>query len=85
MKLLIDLNHPAHVHLFRHAIHAWQQDGHQVIITARDKEVTTRLLDLYGISYTLTTRPFILWQAKLGNSSVKTISFINLLFATALN
>jgi len=57
MKLLIDINHPAHVHLFRHAIHAWQKDGHQVIITARDKEVTTRLLDFYGLTYSLTTHP----------------------------
>lgn len=57
MNILVDINHPAHVHLFRHAIQAWQKEGHLIVITARDKEVTIRLLELYGLAYHLTTQP----------------------------
>jgi len=55
MNLLVDINHPAHVHLFRHAIQTWQKQGHTVIIAARNKEVSTQLLDAYHLKYHLTT------------------------------
>lgn len=51
MRILVDLNHPAHVHLFRNAIHEWQKHGHEVLIAARDKDVTLKLLQLYGFDY----------------------------------
>lgn len=44
MRILVDINHPAHVHLFRNAIREWKARGHQVLITARDKDVTLELL-----------------------------------------
>ncbi|PWB54415.1 MAG: hypothetical protein C3F13_06575 [Anaerolineales bacterium] len=50
-NLLIDIGHPAHVHLFRHAIHHWQDRGYQITITIRDKDLTKQLLDLYGFHY----------------------------------
>jgi hypothetical protein len=52
MKILVDLTHPAHVHFFKHAIWTWQRHGNEVIITARDKDITVDLLDCYGFAYT---------------------------------
>lgn len=56
MRILVDINHPAQVHLFRNAIALWREAGNRVLITARDKEMTTRLLDLYNLDYRLTSR-----------------------------
>jgi len=51
MKILFDIHHPAHVHFFRNAIRVLKQDGHKIIVTARDKDLTLRLLDTYQIPY----------------------------------
>lgn len=51
MNILIDLSHPAHVHFFKHAYYTWQEHGHQVMLVARDKDVTLQLLQDYGYSY----------------------------------
>lgn len=51
-KILIDILHPAHVHFFRNAITDLGAAGHQVLITSRNKDITHRLLDLYGLEYT---------------------------------
>jgi len=53
LRLLVDIGHPAHVHLFRNAMRIWLDRGHHVVITIRDKDLTARLLDLYGFSYTV--------------------------------
>ncbi len=51
MNILVDIIHPAHLHFFRYAIAHWQSDGHEILVTARDKDITFRLLDLYEIPY----------------------------------
>lgn len=51
MKVIFDILHPAHVHFFRIAIAQLKAEGHQVLITTRDKEITHRLLDLYQMKY----------------------------------
>ena len=51
MKVLVDIGHPAHVHLFKNIIWDFKKDGHEVIITARDKEITLYLLEVYGFKY----------------------------------
>lgn len=51
MKILIDINHPAHVHLFRNMIHCMQEKNHEIMITARDKEVTHELLNHYKLDF----------------------------------
>jgi predicted glycosyltransferase len=53
MRILVEVTHPAHVHFFRNAIRIWQEHGHQVAVTARDKEIATELLHLYGIEHTV--------------------------------
>ena len=51
MRLLFDMGHPAHVHFFKNAIWELQKQGHEIKITARDKDVTLQLLDAYKIPY----------------------------------
>jgi len=51
MRLLVDIGHPAHVHLFRNAIDIMTRRGHQVFVIARKKEVTHQLLNEYGIKF----------------------------------
>jgi predicted glycosyltransferase len=49
MKILVDVVHPAHVHFFRHAMEQWRQDGDEVLVTARRKDVTLDLLRQMGV------------------------------------
>lgn len=51
MRLLVDMGHPAHVHFFKNAIRELEKRGHEVKITARDKDVTLELLEAYGFAY----------------------------------
>ena len=51
MRILIDMGHPAHVHLFKNFIREMRKRGHDIKVTARDKDVTRRLLDAYHIPY----------------------------------
>ncbi len=51
MKILVDITHPAHAHFFKNAIWKWQERGHNVIITARDKDVAIELLNSFGFDY----------------------------------
>ncbi|MCP2043989.1 DUF354 domain-containing protein [Pontibacter sp. HSC-36F09] len=51
MKILIDINHPAHVHYFRNFSKIMEAKGHTVLFVSRDKEMAQRLLNLYQISY----------------------------------
>lgn len=56
MRIQFDVTHPAHVHLFRFAIASLVRDGHTVAVTARKKEMTTDLLDWYGIDHTVLSK-----------------------------
>jgi predicted glycosyltransferase len=51
VRVLFDVGHPAHVHLFRNPIQELASRGHETVVTSRHKEVTTRLLDAYGIEH----------------------------------
>jgi hypothetical protein len=51
MRILIDINHPAHVHLFKHAIQIWRERDYEVVITARDKDLTHKLLNELGLDF----------------------------------
>ncbi|MFC6836131.1 DUF354 domain-containing protein [Halomarina ordinaria] len=57
MRVLFDVTHPAHVHLFRHAIAILRAGDHDVRVTSRRKDLTTELLDAYDIAHVpLSTR-----------------------------
>jgi len=55
-NILIDLGHPAHVHLFRNAAKLWMQQGHKVLFSALDREMILYLLDSYKFPYEITYR-----------------------------
>jgi predicted glycosyltransferase len=51
MRILVDINHPAHVHLFKHFIWEMQNRGHEVIVTASRKDIAFYLLKKYNIEF----------------------------------
>lgn len=51
MKILIDINHPAHVHMFRCFAHEMIKRGHEVLFTIRDKEFEIALLEAENLPY----------------------------------
>jgi predicted glycosyltransferase len=51
MRIFIDIGHPAHVHYFRNFIKMMQSKGHDLFISARNKEVSQILLEKYSIPY----------------------------------
>jgi len=51
MRILIDIGHPAHVHLFKHFAWGMQKKGHEVFFTCREKEFEIDLLRQYGFQF----------------------------------
>ncbi len=51
MRILIDILHPAHVHFFRNFYEVMDRRGHELTITARDKDRSVDLLEQYGLPY----------------------------------
>jgi len=56
MKVHLDITHPAHVHFFRPVISALELRGDEVVVTSRDKDVTLKLLDFYGMEHQCISR-----------------------------
>jgi uncharacterized protein len=44
LKILIDINHPAHIHYFKNYYHLMKDKGHDVFISASQKEIAFQLL-----------------------------------------
>jgi predicted glycosyltransferase len=51
MRIVVDLNHPADVHLFKNFITIMKSRGHNVLVTASEKEVSLELLNIYNFEY----------------------------------
>ncbi len=51
MKIVVDMNHPAHVHYFKNFIWEMQGKGHEILITAGDKDLTYDLLHRFGLPF----------------------------------
>lgn len=51
MRILFQLGHPAHYHLFKNAIVDLQRDGHQVFVLIRKKDILEELLQQSGMPY----------------------------------
>lgn len=51
MRILIDILHPAHVHFYRNFHAEMQARGHEVCITARDKDRSIELLERYDLPF----------------------------------
>lgn len=52
-RVIVSIQHPAHVHLFRNAIAELTNDGHEVYVFVREKDIAVDLLQRYGISHTV--------------------------------
>lgn len=51
MRIVVDINHPAHVHYFKHFIWEMKRKGHEVLITASEKDITFKLLENYDLEF----------------------------------
>jgi len=51
MNVIVTIQHPGHVHFFKHAVAAFQRRGHEVHVFARENEMTVDLLRRYGIDH----------------------------------
>ncbi len=51
MKILFDIGHPAHLHLFRNFIDYLTKKNVEYLITSRDKDVTNNLLTHYKYNF----------------------------------
>lgn len=51
MKILVDIGTPSQVHFFKNVIWNLEEKGHEIKITARDREITLYLLNAYGFKY----------------------------------
>lgn len=51
MNILIDIAHPAHVHLTRNTYFELTAKGHKVIVTVKDIPSAIKLLEFYNIPY----------------------------------
>ncbi len=51
MRILIDIGHPGHVHLFKNVAKEMQQKGHVFLFTCRQKEFEIELLKAEGFTY----------------------------------
>jgi len=56
MRILVDLGHPGHVHFYKYAVQVWRANGHEVLLTARDKDVTLALLKRYHLDHRVLSR-----------------------------
>ncbi len=57
MKVLVTIQHPAHVHFFRNVVGLLEERGHEVKVVAREKDVNLDLLDAYDLPYELLAGP----------------------------
>ena len=51
MKILVYLGHPAHYHLYKHAISNWKSHGHKVLILIKKKDILEDLLRNANLEY----------------------------------
>ena len=51
MRILIDIGHPAHVHLFRNFYHEMKKRGHELTVTVKEIPSAISLLEIYGIPF----------------------------------
>lgn len=70
MKIFIDINHPAHVHYFRHLITDLSSKGYSFVVTNRDEKIINQLLDHFGIQHHIRGR------RPINRSRVKSITYL---------
>jgi predicted glycosyltransferase len=51
MNILVDIGHPAHVHLYKNFIIQAKINGHKVIVTVKDIPIAKQLLKACNIEF----------------------------------
>ena len=51
MKILLDIGHPAHVHLYRNFYKEMIERGHEILVTVKDIPAAKELLTFYGMPF----------------------------------
>lgn len=51
MRFIFLIGHPAHVHFNKYIIRELRERGHEIVVLARDKEISITLLNNYGIDH----------------------------------
>lgn len=51
LRIIVDINHPGHVHFFKYFIWEMKKRGHEILITASKKDIAFELLDKYDFKY----------------------------------
>lgn len=74
MNLLIDIGHPAHVHLFKHVAFAVIANGGRVLFSVREKAENVQLLRAYNLPYTVYGRSASSIFSKIGTYIAKMLS-----------
>lgn len=77
MRVLIDIGHPAHVHLFKNLAWKLQKDGHSVLFTCRDREHVLHLLKTFGFVFENFGRHYKTMQGKLYGLIKNEVQMIN--------
>ncbi|MHC3437102.1 DUF354 domain-containing protein [Natrialbaceae archaeon A-gly3] len=57
MRAVVTIQHPAHVHFYRHAIDVLEERGHDVFVFARENDLAVPLLEQYGIDHEVLAGP----------------------------
>lgn len=65
MRILIDIGHPAHVHVTKHFAHEMIAKGHSVLFTCRHKEFIIQLLQKEGFRYEVLGKRYTTMLSKL--------------------
>ena len=55
-KIIIDIGHPANVHLFKYIVRELNNIGWETLFTVTAKDVTVYLLDAYKLPYIIIGR-----------------------------
>ena len=51
MRIVVDINHPGHVHFFKNFIAQMEKHSHEILITSTEKDQTFLLLKEYGLKF----------------------------------
>ncbi|WP_425607728.1 DUF354 domain-containing protein [Natrononativus amylolyticus] len=57
MRVVVTIQHPAHVHFYRNVIDILEADGHEVFVFARENDLAVPLLEEYGIPHEVLAGP----------------------------
>ena len=80
MKILIDIGHPGHVHLFGNLSRLLMRRGHQVLCTVREKEHEIDLLTYYEMPFINVGRHYVSGVCKIAGLLIYNLKILFISF-----